>query len=132
MVGHLATSLRRVVAFIAKGLTVIALTVLTALVILFFAVSVWGHGQTEKRITGALANHYAPAAVGVVKRQDWKMGGRDFSFGGQICFEIDVANAAGRSDRRVAMVADDDDGGAFYFTREYDSFSQCTADFHHG
>jgi len=126
------SSLWRVVGVLVKGVAITVLMVVTALVILFLALDAWSHKQTEQRISDALAIHYAPAAVDVIERQNWKFGSRDFSFGGQICFEINVSNASGKPDHRVAMVADGDDGGAFEFSREYDSFSQCTADFFRG
>lgn len=135
MVGRFAPNLCRVVIVTLAGLAVIAAIVTTVHLILFVAVIESGHRHVEERITGALNDHYfpyAPAQVVVTRRQDWNAGQRDFSLGGQVCFEIDLSNASGRPDRRVAMVADDNDGGAFYFSREYDSFSECTADFIRG
>ncbi len=132
MAGHQASCSRRIVTGIANAIAVIASLAVTALVILYFAISYWGNAKTERRITGSLANYYSSAAIEVIRRQDWTFGKRDFSSGGQVCFEIDLLTASGKPNRRVAMVADDDDGGAFYFAREYDTFAQCTADFWRG
>ena len=89
--------------------------------------------ETENRIIEALETHYAPARVEVRERVDWKHGGSDWSFGGQVCFLIEVDCSAERQpEHRVAMVADDDDGGPFYFAREYPSMQLCKADFNRG
>lgn len=132
MIASQTSSLWRVVGVLLKGVAITVLMVATALVILILALDAWSNKQTEQRISAALASHYAPATIDVIKRQNWSFGTRDFSFGGQICFEINVSNASGKPDRRVAMVADGDDGGAFEFSQEYESFSQCTADFFRG
>ncbi|MDP3675126.1 MAG: hypothetical protein Q8R44_08520 [Novosphingobium sp.] len=107
--------------------TLVAIIALMILV-LWFSVN----QKTEARIMRALTSHYAPAVVDVKDRADWKLGGSDWSFGGQVCFRIAVRQNGDRSVERVAMVADGDDGGAFEFAREYTSMAQCKADFWRG
>ena len=108
------------------GLLVIAAVALLVAVVANF------HRETENRILAALDTHYAPATLDVVKRKDWGNGRDDFNFGGQICFEVDVREPSGKEHRKVAMMVDHDDGGAFEFAREYRSFKDCTDGFDRG
>ncbi len=120
------------IARVLKWLGICAAVPVVMLVALYLALAASVHGKTERRIHDALAAHYAPATVEVLEREDWDFGQGDFSFGGEICFAIVVRDRSGRSVRKVAMVADGDDGGAFAFAREYPSFERCTGDFFRG
>ena len=108
-----------------------AVTASVALLILVLWFSVYQ--ATEARIVKSLESHYELAIITVDERVDWKIGGDDWSAGGTVCFDIRVQPVGSEQvERRVAMVADGDDGGAFEFVREYPSMKQCRADFSRG
>lgn len=116
-----------------KMIGLIVGVIVAILLLLFLIFSFKVHRDTENRIIKSLTSHYEPAQVEVKDRLDWKHGGSDWSYGGQICFSIAVRQPRGDAARTtVAMVADGDDGGAFRFVREYPSMRLCKADFSRG
>lgn len=122
-----------IVTEVIKMIGIIVGAIVSILVLLFCVFSFKVHRDTENRIIEALTSHYEPAHVEVMDRLDWKYGGSDWSYGGQICFFIAVRQPGRDAARNtVAMVADGDDGGAFRFVREYPSMQLCKADFSRG
>ena len=114
------------------GCTVAFLVILGVSTLLLVLFSFRVHRDTDARILAALRSHYAPARVTVNDRVDFKNAKFHWSFGGQICFAINVAPPTGVSVERVAMIRDDDDGGAFYFDAEFSSIKACQRRFSRG
>jgi hypothetical protein len=89
--------------------------------------------KAEARIINALESHYAPAEIEIEDRVDWNHGRVDWGYGGQVCFDIRIQmGQSTQLQRRIAMIADGDDGGYFQFVGEYPSMEKCLASFNRG
>ena len=112
-----------------EGGCLIALLIVVAVPFLSYQLFVWQlRVKTEKRIIKSLETHYKPAEIRVLDRLDQMYGDR-WESGGQVCFLIVVRQSKNApAVNKVAMIRDDDDGGAFYFNREYSSMEQCRSD----
>ena len=119
-----------------KSLKVVGIllsALITMIAVLFLLLWVSTYQKTEARIMKALTSHYEPAQIDVVNRVEWKFAGSSWAYGGQICFDVRLKEGDARQpEKRIAMVADGDDGGAFQFIREFPSMKACQAAFSRG
>ena len=122
-----------------KWLAISSIVAIFSLLLAYLIIDASFHDKINKRIFAALASQYSPATVDVVERKNFYHGGArryfsfrtNYTFGAQICFDIEVLGSSGQQERKVVMVVVGE-GGKLRFIREYPSLKRCENEFHRG